>query len=173
MCKYRQNSLRWNLTGRSKNVLCWEPKNLERSWLLWDSLEHSLWSPWPEPSEKDSFVVFFYLCLWGAQFLFAGSSRKPALVHFFSSSFNDRHILSYLNSANISSRIGFNVFFFFSITSHDFFSTIWSYFSPRSLRVYTLWLPEQNCSCTFLVCKCYTEALCCNAPFCLLCFWFL
>lgn len=65
---------------------------------------------------KDSFVVFFYLCLWGAQFLFAGSSRKPALVHFFSSSFNDRHILSYLNSANISSRIAFNgflVFFFF------------------------------------------------------------
>lgn len=111
MCKYRQNSPRWNLTGHSENVLCWEPKNLETSWLLWDSLAHSWWSPWPEPSEKDSFVVSFYLCLWGAQFLFAGSSREPAFVHFFSSSFNDRYILLYLISANISSRIGFNVFF--------------------------------------------------------------
>ena len=172
-CKYRHNSLRC----RSENVLCGALKNLERSWLLCDSLEHSWWPPWPEPSEKDSFVVSFYLCLWGAQFLFAGSSREPALVHFFSSSLNDRYILSYLISANISSRTGFNVF---SITSHDFFSTIWSSFRPRSLRVYTLWFQYLNktvlvkvCSWAFLVCKCYTQALCHKAPFCLLCFWFL
>lgn len=100
-------------------------------------------APWPQPSEEDSLVVSPSSSL-------AGSSWEPALVYIFPSSFTDRHILQYLMPANISSRIGFN---FFSITRHNFFSTIWSYIFPSSLRVHILWLQYLNKTVQEKVCS--------------------
>lgn len=100
-------------------------------------------APWPQPSEGDSLVFL---------------PVSPLLVLLgslpWSTSF-PLHLLtgtSFSISCQPTYLLGLGLIFF-SITRHNFFSTIWSYFFPSSLRVHILWLQYLNKTVQEKVCS--------------------